>query len=90
MCATAPWSGEPGLYGKKRLSGRPQTEAVVQPSLPGLVALTSVWEITRIGHKNIQQTVRHTEVAFDRFKDFWRESWGNIALAERSELLWRL
>jgi len=54
------------------------------------VALTSIWEITRIGHKNIQQTVRHTEVAFDRFKDFWRESWGNIALAERSELLWRL
>jgi hypothetical protein len=36
MCATAPWSGEPGLYGEKRLSGRPQTEAVVQPSLPGM------------------------------------------------------
>jgi hypothetical protein len=25
-----------------------------------------------IGHKNIQHTVRYTELAPDRFKDFWR------------------
>jgi integrase len=26
-----------------------------------------------LGHKNIQHTVRYTELAPDRFKDFWRE-----------------
>jgi len=25
-----------------------------------------------LGHKTIQHTVRHTERAPDRFKDFWR------------------
>jgi site-specific recombinase XerD len=25
-----------------------------------------------LGHKNIQHTVRYTELAPDRFKDFWR------------------
>jgi hypothetical protein len=25
-----------------------------------------------VGHKNIQHTVRYTELAPDRFKDFWR------------------
>jgi type 1 fimbriae regulatory protein FimE len=25
-----------------------------------------------LGHKNIQHTVRYTEMAADRFKDFWR------------------
>jgi hypothetical protein len=25
-----------------------------------------------LGHRNIQHTVRHTELAPDRFKDFWR------------------
>jgi type 1 fimbriae regulatory protein FimB/type 1 fimbriae regulatory protein FimE len=25
-----------------------------------------------LGHKNIQHTVRYTEIAADRFKDFWR------------------
>jgi site-specific recombinase XerD len=25
-----------------------------------------------LGHKNIQHTVRHTGMAPDRFKDFWR------------------
>jgi hypothetical protein len=24
------------------------------------------------GHRNIQHTVRYTELALDRFKDFWR------------------
>jgi type 1 fimbriae regulatory protein FimB/type 1 fimbriae regulatory protein FimE len=27
----------------------------------------------RLGHKNIQHTVRYTELAPDRFKDFWRD-----------------
>ena len=27
-----------------------------------------------LGHKNIQHTVRYTELAPDRFKDFWRWS----------------
>ena len=26
-----------------------------------------------LGHKNIQHTVRYTELASDRFKDFWRD-----------------
>ena len=26
-----------------------------------------------LGHKNIQHTVRHTEMAPDRFKNFWRD-----------------
>ena len=26
-----------------------------------------------LGHKNIQHTVRYTELSPDRFKDFWRE-----------------
>jgi type 1 fimbriae regulatory protein FimB/type 1 fimbriae regulatory protein FimE len=25
-----------------------------------------------LGHKNIQHTVRYTELALDRFEDFWR------------------
>ena len=25
-----------------------------------------------LGHKNIQHTLRYTEMAPDRFKDFWR------------------
>jgi hypothetical protein len=25
-----------------------------------------------LGHKNIQHTLRYTELAPDRFKDFWR------------------
>ena len=26
-----------------------------------------------LGHKNIQHTVRYTEMAPDRFKEFWRD-----------------
>ena len=26
-----------------------------------------------LGHKNIQHTVRYTELAANRFKDFWRD-----------------
>jgi hypothetical protein len=26
-----------------------------------------------LGHKNIQHTVRYSELATDRFKDFWRD-----------------
>jgi type 1 fimbriae regulatory protein FimB/type 1 fimbriae regulatory protein FimE len=26
-----------------------------------------------LGHKNIQHTVRYTELALDRFKNFWRD-----------------
>ena len=26
-----------------------------------------------MGHKNIQHTVRYTEMAPDRFKDFWKD-----------------
>jgi hypothetical protein len=26
-----------------------------------------------LGHKNIQHTVRYSELAADRFKDFWRD-----------------
>ena len=28
--------------------------------------------LPRLGQKNIQHTVRYTELAPDRFKDFWR------------------
>jgi site-specific recombinase XerD len=30
-----------------------------------------------LGHKNIQHTVRYTELAPHRFKDFWRRSIGD-------------
>jgi type 1 fimbriae regulatory protein FimB/type 1 fimbriae regulatory protein FimE len=26
-----------------------------------------------LGHKNIQHTVRYTELSSDRFRDFWRD-----------------
>jgi len=26
-----------------------------------------------LGHKNIQNTVRYTELSSDRFRDFWRD-----------------
>jgi hypothetical protein len=26
-----------------------------------------------LGHRNIQHTVRYTELSPDRFKDFWRD-----------------
>ena len=28
---------------------------------------------TNLGHKNIQHTVRYTELSPDRFRDFWRD-----------------
>jgi type 1 fimbriae regulatory protein FimB/type 1 fimbriae regulatory protein FimE len=42
-----------------------------------LLALANARHDTRrlqayLGHKNIQHTVRYTELAPDRFKDFWR------------------
>ena len=36
---------------------------------PGFCHFQEAW----MGHKNIQHTVRYTELAADRFKDFWRE-----------------
>jgi integrase len=43
----------------------------------GSYALANAGHDTRalqawLGHKNIQHTVRYTELAPDRFKDFWR------------------
>jgi site-specific recombinase XerD len=43
----------------------------------GLAALANASHDTRalqawLGHKNIQHTVRYTELAPHRFKDFWR------------------
>jgi integrase len=32
-----------------------------------------------LGHKNIQHTVRYTDMAPDRFKDFWRDERGRRA-----------
>jgi site-specific recombinase XerD len=39
---------------------------------PGSPAPTSLALQAWLGHKNIQHTVRYTELAPDRFKDFWR------------------
>jgi type 1 fimbriae regulatory protein FimB/type 1 fimbriae regulatory protein FimE len=41
-------------------------------------ALTNAGQDTRalrayLGHRNIQHTVRYTELASGRFKDFWRD-----------------
>jgi integrase len=36
-----------------------------------------------LGHKNIQHTVRYTELAPDRFKNFWRRAGRNSKTAER-------
>jgi type 1 fimbriae regulatory protein FimB/type 1 fimbriae regulatory protein FimE len=45
---------------------------------PSLVALANRGHDTRalpayLGHKNIQHTVRYTELSPARFKDFWRQ-----------------
>jgi hypothetical protein len=37
-----------------------------------LKVFTGEWPTSGRGHKNIQHTVRYTELAPDRFKDFWR------------------
>jgi type 1 fimbriae regulatory protein FimE len=29
--------------------------------------------LSYLGHRNIQHTTRYTELAADRFKDFWRD-----------------
>jgi site-specific recombinase XerD len=47
------------------------------------VALTNKGHETRalqayLGRRNIQHTVRYTELAPDRFKDFWRQELGWI------------
>ena len=43
----------------------------------GMLFHTSPYPATALqaylGHKNIQHTVRYTELAPDQFKDFWRE-----------------
>ena len=44
----------------------------------GMPALANAGHDTRalqawLGHRNIQHTVRYTELAPERFKDFWRK-----------------
>ena len=50
-----------------------------QDAIPDTSAHAAAWLRLRtralqawLGHKNIQHTVRYTELAPDRFKDFWR------------------
>jgi site-specific recombinase XerD len=40
----------------------------------GSTASAESWRALQayLGHKNIQHTVRYTELSPDRFKDFWR------------------
>jgi hypothetical protein len=37
-----------------------------------LLASLSAKHVAYLGHRNIQHTVRYTELRPDRFKDFWR------------------
>jgi site-specific recombinase XerD len=70
-----------------RKEARKQAEATIANHLyeAGLIvlrhgcgyALANAGHDTRalqagLGHKNVQQTVRYTELAPDRFKNFWR------------------
>ena len=48
-----------------RIAGKTKNESGANSELNGRLA----W----MGHKNIQHTVRYTELAPDRFKDFWRD-----------------
>jgi hypothetical protein len=43
-------------------------------------AITASW----LGHRNIQHTVRHTELAQDRFRNFWRSK-QHLMSAHRGE-----
>jgi type 1 fimbriae regulatory protein FimB/type 1 fimbriae regulatory protein FimE len=38
----------------------------------GHAGVTEMTRMAWLGHKNIQHTVRYTELAPDRFKNFWR------------------
>jgi len=40
-----------------------------------------------LGHKNIQHTVRHTELAAGRFKDFWRQARARLRWACYAQLI---
>ena len=67
------------LPAAERLSSAPLPKAVlgVAGKWWRAYALANAGHDTRalqawLGHKNIQHTVRYTELAPDRFKDFWR------------------
>jgi len=59
-----------------QLGGSPEAEN--SPHNSALSLLANDGHDTRalqhyLGHKSIQHTVRYTEMAPDRFKDFWRD-----------------
>ncbi len=68
-----------GLFG--RIGSRAKMQFPIHPHMlrHGCgYALANAGHDTRVlqawlGHKNIQHTVRYTELAPDRFKDFWRD-----------------
>ena len=60
-----------------RIGLRAKMPFPVHPHMLRHVALANAGHDTRalqawLGHKNIQHTVRYTELAPDRFRDFWR------------------
>jgi site-specific recombinase XerD len=73
------WRGRP-WFAERRIG---ETSLAVGPIHPHMLrhgcgyALANAGHDTRalqawLGHKNIQHTVRYTELAPDRFKNFWR------------------
>ena len=71
--------GDPGLLTCKALRLLEEADVVLHDDLVGDEILALIPQATRkhnvgkrCGRKNIQHAVRYTEMAPNRFKDFWR------------------
>ena len=69
----------------RKIVGRPGREAGIEfPVYPHMLRHATGYKLANdgqdtraiqhyLGHRNIQHTTRYTELAADRFKDFWRD-----------------
>jgi type 1 fimbriae regulatory protein FimB/type 1 fimbriae regulatory protein FimE len=69
----------------RKIVGRPGREAGTEfPVHPHMLRHATGYKLANdgqdtraiqhyLGHRNIQHTTRYTELAADRFKDFWRD-----------------
>ena len=65
-----PQHGTGSLRILKSMASVAEIKAPVSSSSPTMVTTQALQHY--LGHKNIQHTVRYTDMAPDRFKDFWR------------------
>jgi type 1 fimbriae regulatory protein FimB/type 1 fimbriae regulatory protein FimE len=63
----------PGVKTTQASRGKPH-KLTGQGTMMGSMFGHDTWAMQAwMGHKNIQHTVRYTELAPDRFRDFWRD-----------------